>query len=191
MTERVDELKLVQRLIAHDREAWCEFVHQFQGLVCARIQRTAQECHANLPASDCDDICAEVFAGLLNKQFAALRQFEGRSSLATWLSVITRRVALKHINKRKPSLFGDQEGYAEEASDDLNSLGQLIADEQQEMLKRNYEMLSESDREILELFHREELGYSEISRRLGISINTVGPKLHRAHERLRRLIRWV
>jgi len=40
----------------------------------------------------------------------------------------------------------------------------------------------------LRMFFMEGLSYAQISRDLGISINSVGPKLQRAQQRLRRLM---
>ena len=48
--------------------------------------------------------------------------------------------------------------------------------------------LNNSDQSVLRMFFFDGRSYAEISQRLNISINTVGPKLHRAQNRLRQLM---
>ena len=45
-----------------------------------------------------------------------------------------------------------------------------------------------ADRRILQMDYHEQLDYREIGRQLGLSINAVGPKLSRAHARLKKLM---
>ena len=47
------------------------------------------------------------------------------------------------------------------------------------------EQLSESDRQILELFANEQLSYDQIAARMGIGLKAVGPRLTRARQRLK------
>jgi predicted DNA-binding protein YlxM (UPF0122 family) len=67
-------------------------------------------------------------------------------------------------------------------------LADLIRREDILHLRHTLNRLSESDRRVLQLYYIENLAYAEISRRLSISVNTVGPKLHRAQQRLKRLL---
>lgn len=188
-----DELDLVRRLLARDRAAWGQFVCRYQGLVLSRVQRTATDQRGYIGRADAEDICAEVFASLLANDLSSLRGFEGRSSLATWLAVIARRVCLKQLS-RIP-LDCQLKCAASDALHEVSTtaagdaLQQLIQAEDRARLRAKIDCLRVSDREILNLFYEEGLGYSEISRRLGISVNTVGPKLHRAQSRLRKLLR--
>lgn len=191
MTSRQDELHLIQRLVARDRGAWCQFVQSFQGLVFARVRRTALECNRQLAQVEAEDICADVFMRLVANDYASLRRFEGRSSLATWLSVIARRVCLRHLQKPRVRQIdtGDaQETIADRAADTDDALAGIIAREDTARLHKMLDELSAADQQVLRWYYLDELGYREISQRLQISTNTVGPKIHRAQQRLKRIM---
>ena len=49
--------------------------------------------------------------------------------------------------------------------------------------------LKQTDRLALVMYFDQKLSYAEIGRALGITENAVGPKLHRAQKRLRKLMK--
>lgn len=153
------------------------------------VASTAQECNRALGRADAEDICAEVFACLVANDYASLRRFEGRSSLSTWLSVIARRIALRcMIKPRLDVAAGDSDGQPsppEPSTAQDSALAQLIRAEDAARLNKMLQRLNPPDQQVLRMFYVEHLAYAEISKRMGISINTVGPKLHRAQQRLK------
>lgn len=189
-----EERRLIAALVARDRGAWSEFVERFQGLVYARVARTALEFNRHLDRSAIEDIRAEIFAALIENDFASLRRFEGRSSLATWLAIIARRSCLKwmrkknhrgeHANQRIDDV--SPSGVAEGGSEDI--LAALIQTEDSHRLQTMLGRLNDGDRTVLRMFFMDGLSYADISRDLGISTNAVGPKLQRAQKRLRQLM---
>jgi RNA polymerase sigma-70 factor (ECF subfamily) len=189
-----EERRLVAALVARDRSAWSEFVERFQGLVYARISRTALEFNGSLDRSAIEDIRAEIFAALIENDFASLRRFEGRSSLATWLAIIARRSCIKWMHKRNRrqeqanQRVDDvlQDNFAGGGSTDV--LAALIQTEDGLQLRKMLNRLNDGDRSVLRMFFMDGLSYAQISSDLGISINSVGPKLQRAQKRLRRLM---
>ena len=56
------------------------------------IRHTAQARSVRLAPEDRDDLCAEVFLAIIKNDFAVLRNFRGQSSLATYLTVVARRI---------------------------------------------------------------------------------------------------
>lgn len=189
-----EERRLIAALVARNRNAWSEFVERFQGLVYARVARTALEFNHHLDRSAIEDIRAEIFAALIENDFASLRRFEGRSSLATWLAIIARRSCLRWMQKRSQrqeqvnQRIDDlqQEDIAGGTSEDI--LAALIQTEDGLRLRTMLGRLNEGDRSVLRMFFMDGLSYAQISRDLGISINSVGPKLQRAQKRLRQLM---
>jgi RNA polymerase sigma-70 factor (ECF subfamily) len=189
-----EERRLIAALVARNRDAWSEFVERFQGLVYARVARTALEFNDHLDRSAIEDIRAEIFAALIENDFASLRRFEGRSSLATWLAIIARRSCLRWMQKRSQrqeqvnQRIDDlqQEDIVGGASEDI--LAALIQTEDGLRLRTMLGRLNEGDRSVLQMFFMDGLSYAQISRGLGISINSVGPKLQRAQKRLRQLM---
>ncbi len=185
---RAAELELVRRLVAGDQGAWEEFVGRYQNLVWTCVRRTAERYRLNPSTADLEDTVADVFAALLERDCAALRRFQGRCSLATWLIVIARRRCLRRVRKRRPRpipLAGGDVNAVTEAGDPL---GDLIRAEDQQSVRSAFDRLSATDRHVLEMHHHQKLGYAEISRELGISMNSVGPRISRAQRRLRKLL---
>ena len=179
---------MIQALVARDRNAWCRFVERFQGLVYARVARTAVEYNYRLDRADLEDICAEVFACLITNDFSSLRRFQGRSSLATWLTVVARRVCVRYLQRNRTQTqvqeaFDDTAGQAPR-----DALAALVEAEDTRRLYATLDRLSATDQSVLRMFYLDDLSYAEISKRLSISINTVGPKLQRAQKRLRLLM---
>lgn len=189
-----EERRLIAALVARDRSAWSDFVKRFQGLVYARVARTALEFNRHLDRTEIEDICAEIFTALIENDFASLRRFEGRSSLATWLAIIARRSCLKWMQKKNQRQEHANQRIDDPQHDDLagggseDMLAALIQTEDSQRLRTMLGRLNEGDQAVLRMFFLDGLTYAEIGRDLGISINTVGPKLQRAQKRLRHLM---
>jgi RNA polymerase sigma-70 factor (ECF subfamily) len=190
---RQDDYQLVQRLVAGDALAWRMFVERFERLVYSRVLATAREVDHSLPAADAEDLCAEVFAQLVAANCAVLRRFAGRSTLSTWLCVITRRIVLRRlmIARREPSrttapselLLESVPGGA--AGDPLEN---LIGGEDRELVAAGLAQLGERQRQLARLFYIDGCTYREISDRLQIPMNSIGPTLARIHDRLRAVL---
>ncbi len=182
----------MRRLTGGDRAAWVEFVERFSPVVTSRICQVLAQCGTGNPASECDDVVAEVFASLLANQMAALRGFQHRSSLATWLTIIAHRTSLRAASKQRRAKTRDAHranGFlqAETPAAD-NPLARLLAEESRSSVQEKLALLKAADRQVIELFHFENLGYREIAFRMGLAANSVGPRLHRAQQRLKRLL---
>lgn len=193
VSNRADDATCIEALVEGDSDAWCRFVTRYQGLVCSRVAAAARECGFHLGPQDLEDLCAEVFVRLIENDFASLRQFEGRSSLGTWLAVVARRVFLRHMSrKRIVVVAGEVEGDDPQVFEPLqqtpSQLSELIRSEDAAQLHEMLQHLREGDQRILRMYHLERLSYHEISSRLSITLNAVGPKLHRAQQRLRQLL---
>ena len=193
LTATGEELALVRQLVAGDRTAWHLFVQRYQALVYSRIAKTAQELQLRLVPSDHEDLSAEVFASLLANDFSSLRRFQGRSQISTWISVIARRICLKHLTRLRhtqsiENIHEPVEHHRSGSTNKGDTLDALIRKEETEELLTALDKLRDSDRAALRMFYFENLKYEEIGRRMQISTNAVGPKLHRAHRRLRRVL---
>lgn len=192
MSSREADKQLTTQLIARDGAAWRRFVEQYQGLVFARIRTTAEECRRSLDVTCIEDLCADVFSGLLANEAASLKNFRGESSLATWLSVIARRTCLKYLSRKKndPALPLDEQqdfyGATRFRARD-EAVDALIRAEELATLFASLNQLGDRDQSVLRLFYLQEMSYREIAESTGIAVNSVGPALSRAVKRLRRL----
>lgn len=174
---------LIQRCLAHETSAWEDFVDRFAGLFVRVVQHTAHARSVPLGADDVDDLCGDVFLIILANDFAVLRHFRGRSSLATYLSVIARRVVVKEIIKRR---FSEALGHVRAHHEALDQTAIEPRIEQRELVQQMLDGLPELEAEVVRQFHLDGRSYHDISRSLKISENSVGPTLSRAREKLRK-----
>jgi RNA polymerase sigma-70 factor (ECF subfamily) len=173
---------LLDRCLNRKPRAWEDFVDRFMGLVVHVINHTAQCRSINLSAADREDLAAEVFLEIIENDMAALRHFRGKSSLATYLTVIARRVVVRKLVEGHSSVpLGDMVARAE--SDEYEP-EQRIGD--REEVGRLLGELQGSEATVVRMYHLEGKTYQEISRTVGMPENSVGPMLSRARAKLRR-----
>ncbi len=151
------------------------------GLVVHVINHTAQCRSTNLTAADREDLAAEVFLTIVENDMAVLRHFRGKSSLATYLTVIARRVVVRKLVEGHSAVpLGDMVARAE--TDEIEP-EQRIRD--QEEVGRLLGQLQGSEATVVRMYHLEGKTYQEISRTTGMPENSVGPMLSRARAKLR------
>ncbi|MCS7237930.1 MAG: sigma-70 family RNA polymerase sigma factor [Thermoguttaceae bacterium] len=172
---------LLERCLARKPRSWEDFVDRFLGLFYHVIDHTASICHVHLTPADRDDLCAEIFYRLVENDFAILRRFRGQASLASYLAVVGRRIALRWLRQRMAK--GAAESLPEVAPPGLEAFADVGARDE---IERLLAKLPEPDSQAMRLFYLEGKAYTEIARELGVSPNSVGPILSRARERLKR-----
>lgn len=176
---------LLERCLQRKPRAWEDFVDRFLGLIVHVVDHTSAARNIPLGAEDRDDLCAEVLLALIRNDFAVLRHFRGDSSLATYLTVVARRVVVHEIIKRAQdrSVAGLA---ATDAPRDPAAEGAEQRVEDSDEVQRLLQELPVRDAEIVRMFHLEGKSYQEISVATGVAENTIGPVLSRARGRLRR-----
>ncbi len=126
------------------------------------------------------DLAQEVFINVWN----ALPKFRGESGLQTWLYRIAVNTCLLHLRqkKRKPEIAAPEDVAAATATDDND-----IEDGSFTELYQAIGRLEELDRLIIMLV-LEEIDYDEIARIVNVSPATLRVKIHRAKQRLKKLL---
>ncbi len=92
---------LLDRCLARKPRAWEDFVDRFMGLVVHVTNHSAQCRSIRLTPEDREDLCAEVFLAIIRDDYAVLQRFRRQSSLATYLTVVARRVVVRELLKSK------------------------------------------------------------------------------------------
>jgi RNA polymerase sigma-70 factor, ECF subfamily len=178
---------LLERCLAEEPGAWKDFVDRFIGLFIHVINHSAHARSVRLSADDVDDLCAEVFVALLADNYAALKRFRGESSLATYLTVISRRIVVREMARRKMAeALGHVSAHhssIEQARATPNWDVKRVDDRDQ--IQRMLEGLPDREARIVQQYHIEGRSYREISSDLGVPENSIGPTLSRARERLK------
>ncbi len=174
---------LLSRCLAGQSGAWQNFVDRFLGLFVHVVQHTATARSVPVTPELTEDLCGEVFFRILENDFAILRRFRGHSSLATYLTVVARRVIVKDMTRRR---MAEAMGHVsargvEAASGDRHERRIEDRDEVERLLSE----LPPQEAEIVRRYHLLGMSYRDIGRELGVPENTIGPTLSRARARLR------
>ena len=179
---------LLQRCLSHSPGAWNDFVDRFLGLIYHVVQHTAHLRSMPLRAEDVEDLAAEVLLQIVAADYAVLRQFRGESSLATYLTVIARRICVHELAGRaaakevQPQANGREVEGAETEESRKSRLGLESLEEVEKLLGR----LPSRERQVVRLYYLEGRSYEEISTELNVPVNSIGPILSRARKKLRK-----
>lgn len=175
--------RLVQACLHGEPAAWDLFIDRFGGLLAFVIDRTAAQRHITLSRADRDDLLADVLMEILHHDAAVLRGFAGRSSLATYLCVVARRVTVRGLGR-----LADKRGAAHPLGTSPEPSGRddgpaRVAD--REEVEALLGQLDETEAQLVRLHHLESRSYGEISRITGMPLGSIGPALARAREKMR------
>jgi RNA polymerase sigma-70 factor (ECF subfamily) len=178
---------LLERCLERKPRAWEDFVDRFMGLVVHVVAHTAQARSVRLSAEDRDDLCAEVFLAVIRNDSAVLRNFRCQSSLATYLTVVARRVVVKELLARKSiARLGDGNGpHSAESIPDSQPIAEHRVGDQEEV-ERLLGGLQGTEAQVVRMYHLEGLSYQEISSAVGMPENSIGSILSRARNKMRR-----
>lgn len=179
--------RLLKQCLLRAPHAWEDFVDRFIGLFIHVVQHTANSRSVHLTKDDLDDLCSEILLLLLQNDFAVLRHFRGQSSLATYLTVVSRRVVVRELVKRKKAEALGHVAVHGNAVDAAGGAGEVQRMEDADEVKLLLAHLPPSESAIIRKYHLEGLGYRQISEQLSIPENSIGPTLSRARERLREM----
>ena len=177
---------LLQRCLTHQPGAWNDFVDRYLGLIYHVVHHTAHLRSAPLRPEDTEDLAGEVLLQIVAGDYKSLRDFRGHSSLASYLTVIARRIAVQEFARRQaarevqPRIDGvPPAGEAEQPP--RAELGLESLEEVQKLLNK----LPSRERRVVRLYYLEGRSYEEISTELNVPVNSIGPVLSRARKKLR------
>jgi RNA polymerase sigma-70 factor (ECF subfamily) len=176
--------ELLQDCLARQPNSWEAFVDRFLGMVVHVIRHTAETRSFHLPPADVEDLAADVFVAIVENDFAVLRRFRGESSLATYLTVIARRVVVRELLQRRTIATASSSGLNEVADQNLAAEERI---DNRDEITRLLDELNGNEADIVRMYHLEGKTYHEISDEVGIPENTIGPVLSRARSKLRRV----
>jgi RNA polymerase sigma-70 factor (ECF subfamily) len=177
---------LLKRCLNREPGSWNDFVDRFLSLIYHTIGYTAHLRSTRVGPEDVEDIAAEVLLQIVADNFKVLREFRKESSLATYLTVIARRICVHELARRQKVRDAIKRGdsrLAEPEPDDAPAAqkGMESLEEVEKLLRR----LSGQEREIVRLYYLEGRTYEEISTETDVPVNTIGTILSRARKKLR------
>ena len=185
MIETDTNMISLESLKAGDREAFARLVDETSG----HIYRVALQILGD--EQDAEDVLQETYI----KAFRSLPDFEGRSSLTTWLYRIAVNEALMMVRKRKPQAISVEESNSFDAEAESDSMeivdwcclpeGELLSSESRGFLDQAVQNLPVNLRVVFVMRDLEGLSIQDTAEALGLSENNVKTRLLRARLRLR------
>jgi RNA polymerase sigma-70 factor (ECF subfamily) len=178
-----DEAPLLARLRAGDGRAFEELVIGYQH----RVFGVALRMLGN--RAEAEEIAQETFL----RAHRALGEFRGEARLGTWLYGIASRLCLNRLasGPRRHERTDDL-ALAQAPAADTDAAGALERGELEAALHEAVAALPEDRRIVVVLRDLEGLSYDEIAEVLGLPLNTVRTRLHRARLDLKaKLERWL
>jgi RNA polymerase sigma-70 factor (ECF subfamily) len=155
----------------------------FEELVCvyhARVHRLATRLLGWRATSDIDDAVQDIFLAALSHA----KSVRAQRGLWPWLATITLNACRTQRRKTWTRLRFLRKAFAsgasEEGADDSPE-----ADELFERVREAVSILPARDREVIVLHYLEELSSADIATVLGVTVNAVDVRLHRARAKLK------
>lgn len=151
-----------------------------------------------------EDEAEDLTQTVMVKVSESLRNFRGDSTLSTWIYRIATNTALDKLRSRAMKWTDQQSGSTGiRTESEVESVESGIALEEQtpsveaavirkemnECIGEFIDSLRETDKTVIVLSELEGFKNSEIAEILGISLDTVKIRLHRARDRLRKVLR--
>ena len=178
---RNNNAELIRRILEGDDAAFADLVRKYQKRVHALAWRKIGDFHI------AEDITQEAFLQV----YRELTTLKDPSQFPGWLYVIANRRCLAWLRKKR--IQTQQLEETDITMVESRSYSRHVAAEQaenametkRELVKNLLAKLKESDRTVLTLYYFGEMTYAEISEFLGVSVNTVATRVHRARERLK------
>ena len=180
---REDDVQLIHAVLSGDDTAFDILVEKYQKSVHALAWRKIGDFHY------AEDITQETFL----RAYQNLSTLKNPNQFLGWLYVIANRLCLNWLRKQEPAqqVQSLEDTPVEEVAKSAHAryvLEQREAEATEhcfEIVKKLLEKLPESERTAMTLHYLGEMPTKEISRFLGVSVETIRVRLHRARKRLR------
>ncbi len=165
---------IIRRVLDGDREAFAELVEQYHRLVCHIAG------HYMKNPDEVDDVAQEVFF----RSYRALDRYNPEYRFSTWLSGITRNHCLDLLRKNSRVTVVDFDECAWLAADRHTPEEAWLEQEEREELREAVEDLPDNYREVITMYHGEELSYQAMAERMDKPLSIVKNRLMRARRLL-------
>ena len=184
--EKEDDGQLIRKILSGDDAAFGILVEKYQKSVHTLVWRKIGDYHY------AEDITQDAFLQAYRK----LSTLKNPDQFVGWLYVIANRLCIdwmrkqKLIRTRKPAMQSLEGTRLEEieASSYTHYISEQRGTESAEyyhaLVQKLLEKLPENERAAVTLFYLDEMPTKEISKVLGVSVNTIASRLHRARKRL-------
>ncbi|MGA1842474.1 MAG: RNA polymerase sigma factor [bacterium] len=199
--QSISDQDLLNECLEGEQWAWEAFYERFSDLISYAMKKTLQRFGVYLKEEDLEECRQYIWFSFLNKDCYALRKWEKKSSLATWIRVCGSMSTTYFIKSRKKL-------YQECPIEDMPSMDRLDIDppygthnetedipdmlEKKEIIKKAMDIIENklSDRERLfaNLYWFDDSPYEEISKILNMSMENLYLLRHRIVKKIERYL---
>ena len=182
--EREDDIQLIRKILSGDDAAFSILVEKYEKSVHTLVWQKVHDYHY------AEEIMQDVFL----KVYKKLPTLKNPNQFAGWLYVTANRLCTDWIRKQKrirkltmQSLEATRPEEIEESSYTHHISEQRGIERTEycdQLVRKLLEKLPENERTVVTLYYLDEMPMKEISRFLGVSVNTIASRLHRARKRL-------
>ena len=166
-----------QELLERCREGEREARRELYACTSERVYRLLLRMTAN--PDDAFDLAQETYL----KAFARIAQFDGRSSIATWLYRVAVNEGLQFLRRREKLRVNLPEAAIERRAESDIERNTVRLDVNDALAA-----IAPTDRAMLLLRYQEGLDYRTIAEVLGCAEGTVASRLNRARQRVREIL---
>ena len=177
-----DDVALIRRVLAGDEAAFAELVNKYQKSVHTLAWRKIGDFHI------AEDITQDTFL----KVYQRLHTLKDPNQFFGWLYVITANLCATWLRKKRIQTqpledteitMIQEDAYSQHVTEERSK---TASESQREVVKQLLAKLKESERTVMTLHYLGEMTVAEISRFLGVSVNTIKTRLRRARNRLQK-----
>ncbi len=178
--ERENDVQLIRKILSGDDAAFSILVEKYQKSVHALAWRKIQDFH----------YAEEIMQDTFLRAYKKLPTLKNPNQFSGWLHVIANRLCIDWMRSQKsvmqsledtPAAEIDKSSYAYHVSEQRMT---ERTEHHHELVKRLLEKLPENERAVVTLFYLDEMSTKEIGKFMGVSVNTITSRLHRARKRL-------
>lgn len=176
------DTELIQNTLSGDQNAFAALVRRYQKQVHALAWRNTGDFH----------VAEEITQDTFLRAYGKLGSLKNPKLLAGWLYVIANRLCKTWLSKKGHEMQSLETVPTEEIEQHTYSdwtekqREEHATDRRVEIVKQLLQKLPESERIVITLHYLADSSVKEISEFLGVSLNTVKSRLHRARKRLQK-----
>lgn len=179
LNNETDE-KLAARVQGKDERAFGVLMNRYQPKLLRYGRRFLSE---NMPI---EDVVQEVFI----KMYQNIQSFDPSRPFSPWIYRIAHNLFANALRSksRLPFISVDLDAFSAHAAYEMDPAGDEEREHSRALVERGMGALTPAYREIIVLYYIEQLSYQEIAEVLHIPVGTVGIRLHRARNAIKKYV---
>lgn len=180
------DAELIRRAKAQDQMAFVILYQRYHAALSAHVSRFISN------REDVEDVCIESF----QKAFSRIELYDESYQFSTWLFRIGQNTAFDHLSRRQrkagsvpvQTIAYDSETSLDIPSEATSPEDSVINREEYDKWLTVIDLLEGDYRKVAKMFLIDNYGYQEIADALGMPLNTVKTKIHRARLKLMKMM---